>query len=155
MPRWLTLPYYNMTNYTSTTSINKIKSLTRPSMCTNYNNQFITRPSSSTINIQQWTPILPRPPTAMFPMNYHTIQGTQQPFTIGPYLAIQYQLEQNISPQVLNFIPMYFPGITVTLTNPFINLLANEANFVHSSPHVSIPLKLDGDTYQEDTDEES
>ena len=110
---------------------NNQKPTTRPSIRTTINQQFITRLSNRTMKKQQTqTPLLARPSTFIFPTNYYTIQRTLQPLITRPYLPIQYpQQQQKISLQELNFIPMYFPIITVTLTDQFMDLLANQTKF--------------------------
>ena len=108
---------------------------TRPSTSRTYNQQFITG-LYCTINKQQtWTLLIPTPSLFTFPhLHYHTVQGTQQPFIAGSYLSNQYLHEQQkISLPGLHSIPPYFSIIMVTLTDHFMNVLANQAKLFYSA----------------------
>ena len=92
---------------------------------------------------QTWTPLLVGPSTFSYSTNYYTVQSTPQPFNKRTYLPIQYpHQQQKISLEEFNFIHMCFLIITVTLTDQFMNLHANQGQFSNLAPAIICTLVI-------------
>ena len=87
--------------------------------------QFITGPLS-----QQQTPLLHRPPAAVFPANYSTAPYNRHAAITKPYLYTQKQ--QLPTPQA----PTYLPVWIIALTDISVNLLAQETKFIQPIPYI-------------------